>query len=169
MKFTNFTKTYIIILASFLFVSCANMHAMLDANSSDSSSPQELSIDQKLQVSIPVPEGSKYLVNKTVIFGEGDKFSGVLYLEHDEIAEDIVQFYRKNMIANGWSEIGIVRTNFILINFDKEGRFATIKVIRKMFDKSDSEITIGPKSSTRLEKSLDGNSVNDIDEPFIVQ
>ena len=38
-----------------------------------------------------------------------------------------------------------------------------------MFDKSDSEITIGPKSSSQLEKSLDIDSSDDIDEPFIVQ
>ena len=44
------------------------MHAMLDANSSDSSSPQELSIDQNFKYQFPGPEGSKYLVNKTVIF-----------------------------------------------------------------------------------------------------
>ena len=90
---------------------------------------KEISVEQKLQVSIPLPENSKYLVNKTVIFGEGSKFSGILYLQHDETADDTVSFYRKNMISDGWSEIGIVRSRFILINYQKENRFATIKVI----------------------------------------
>ena len=30
---------------------------------------KEISVEQKLQVSIPIPDNSKYLVNKTVIFG----------------------------------------------------------------------------------------------------
>ena len=145
------------------------MRAMLDEQMS-SGEQKEITVEQKLQVSIPIPENSKYLVDKTVIFGEGSKFSGILYLQHDESADDIISFYRKNMIADGWSEIGIVRSKFILVNYEKENRFATIKVIRTLFEKSDSEITIGPKSSTQLEKSLDGNSGSSIgEEPFIVE
>ncbi len=145
------------------------MKAVLDEKMS-SSDKKEITVEQKLQVSIPIPENSKYLVDRTVIFGEGAKFSGILYLQHDETADDIIAFYRKNMIADGWSEIGIVRSKFILVNYEKENRFATIKVIRTLFEKSDSEITIGPKSSTQLEKSLDGNSGSSIgEEPFIVE
>ena len=145
------------------------MKAMLDEQMS-SGEQKEITVEQKLQVSIPIPENSKYLVDKTVIFGEGAKFSGILYLQHEENADDIITFYRKNMISDGWSEIGIVRSKFILVNYEKENRFATIKVIRTLFEKSDSEITIGPKSSTQLEKSLDGNSNSSIgDEPFIVE
>tara|TARA_B100001063_G_scaffold132455_1_gene123775 strand:- start:916 stop:1344 length:429 start_codon:yes stop_codon:yes gene_type:complete len=142
------------------------MQAMIDQQAQEEN---EISVDQKLQVSIPIPDNSKYLINKTVIFGEGNKFSGILYLQHDESADDIVNFYRKNMISDGWSEIGIVRSKFILVNFEKEHRFATIKVIRSMFEKSDSEITIGPKSSTQLEKSLDTNNESIADEPFLVE
>ena len=127
------------------------MQAMIDSQTQEQ---KEISVEQKLQVSIPLPENSKYLVDKTVIFGEGNKFSGILYLQHEETADDTVSFYRKNMIADGWSEIGIVRSRFILINYQKENRFATIKVIRGIFDNSESEITIGPRSSSQLEKSL---------------
>ena len=38
-----------------------------------------------------------------------------------------------------------------------------------VYDNSESEITIGPKSSSQLEKSLDGDSSNTSDDPFIVQ
>ena len=130
------------------------MQAMLESQAEEQ---KEISVEQKLQISIPLPENSKYLVNKTVIFGEGNKFSGILYLQHEETADDTVSFYRKNMISDGWSEIGIVRSRFILINYQKENRFATIKVMRGMFDNSESEITIGPKSSSQLEKSLDAD------------
>ena len=73
------------------------------------------------------------------------------------------------MISDGWSEIGIVRSRFVLINYQKENRFATIKVMRGMFDNSESEITIGPKSSSQLEKSLEGDTTNTSDDPFIIQ
>ena len=166
MSAKNLTRFLPIALLTLTLTSCANMQAMIDSQTQEQ---KEISVEQKLQVSIPLPENSKYLVNKTVIFGEGSKFSGILYLQHEETADDTVSFYRKNMISDGWSEIGIVRSRFILINYQKENRFATIKVMRGLFDKSESEITIGPKSSSQLEKSLDGDVTNTSDDPFIVQ
>ena len=162
----NVSKFLAVNAGLILLSSCTNMHATIENQLQEE---KEISVDQKLQVSIPIPDNSRYLTNKTVIFGEGNKFSGILYLQHDESADDIASFYRKNMIADGWSEIGIVRSQFILVNFEKENRFATIKIIRTMFEKSDSEITIGPKSSTQLEKSLDMNSESASDEAFIVE
>ena len=162
----NISKILSVTASLILLSSCANMQAMMEDQGQEE---KEISVEQKLQVSIPMPDNSKYLVNKTMIFGEGNKFSGILYLQHEEPADDIVAFYRKNMISDGWSEIGIVRSRFILVNFEKEHRFATIKVTREMFEKSDSEITIGPKSSSQLEKSLDTNNGSVSDEPFVIE
>ena len=166
MSKLNISKFLSVTASLILLSSCANMQAMIENQVQEE---KEISIEQKLQVSIPIPENSKYLINKTVIFGEGNRFSGILYLQHEKSADDITNFYRKNMISDGWSEIGIVRSKFILVNFEKEDRFATIKVIRTMFEKSDSEITIGPKSSSQLEKSLDTNSGSVSDEPFVIE
>ena len=77
---------------------------------------KEISVDERLQISIPIPDDSKYSRDKSVIFGEGERFTGVLYLFHDMEAEEAVNFYRKAMVADGWTEIAIVRSNFILIN-----------------------------------------------------
>ena len=162
----GFSRTLIYVLSITILSSCANMQAMIESHAQEE---QEISVEKKLQVSIPLPEDSKYLINKTVIFGEGNKFSGILHLQHEKSADDVANFYRKNLISDGWSEIGIVRSRFILINFEKEHRFATVKVMRTMFEKSESEITIGPKSSTQLEKSLEIDSSDSSDEPFIVQ
>ena len=82
-----------------------------------------------------------------------------------------MEFYRVNMRDDGWSEIAIVRSDFILLNFDKEDKFATIKVNRKVFDNSSSEVTIGPKSDTTINRSLniDAPNQNDDAEPFSIQ
>ena len=165
MSRLNISKFLSVTASLILLSSCANMQAMIDQQQQT----KELSVAQTLQVSIPLPDNSNYLINKSVIIGEGNKFSGILYLQHEQSADDIVTFYRKNMISDGWSEIGIVRSNFILVNFEKEHRFATIKVTREMFEKSDSEITIGPKSSSQLEKSLDTNNGSISDEPFVIE
>ena len=155
-------------LISLVVSSCAPVTTMFSSDE-DGDEIKEISVDERLQISIPIPDDSKYSRDKSVIFGEGERFTGVLYLFHDMEAEEAVNFYRKAMVADGLTEIAIVRSNFILINFDKEDRFATIKVSSKAFSDSASEITIGPKTTTTINRSLNIDSGNDDSEPFEIQ
>ena len=167
----NSSKLRIVFLSitmALLTSSCATINSLMDSGDDKSSDVKEVSLDKRLQISIPIPENSMYLTDKTVIFGEGDRFTGVLYLVHDAPAEEIVEFYRVEMRDSGWMELAIVRSNFILMNFDKEDRFATIKVTRKVFNNSLSEVTVGPKTNTIINRSI--NIENEMDsEPFNVQ
>ena len=158
---------FLLVIVSLLISSCATINSLFSTNGEDDFEIRDLGVNQRLQISIPIPDNSKYLRAKTVIFGEGERFTGVLYLIHDIEIEDTVAFYRKAMVADGWTEIAIVRSDFILINFDKEDRFATIKVTSKVFDNSASEITVGPKTTTTINRSL--NIDIDESEPFEVR
>ena len=76
MKVKNLSRFLTITLTSFLLSSCANMQAMVESQAEER---KEISVQQKLQLSIPLPENSKYLLSKTVIFGEGNNFTCLLY------------------------------------------------------------------------------------------
>lgn len=156
---------------SIMISSCATIDNMFSDLGEGDSEVKELNLNKRLQIAIPMPEESRYLVDKTLIFGEGERFTGVLYLLHDIPADEVVSFYRINMRDDGWSEIAIVRSDFILLNFDKEDRFATIKVNRNFLDSSSSEITIGPKTDTTINRSLNTDSDNSTEneEPFTIQ
>ena len=93
----------------------------------------------------------------------------MLYLIHETSADDVVEFYRVSMRDEGWSEISIVRSDFILLNFDKQDRFATIKVNRRMFESSSSEITIGPKTDTTINRSLNIQPNDSSSDPFTIE
>ena len=137
----------------------------------EASEIKEISVSKRLQISIPIPENSKYITDKTIIFGEGERFTGVLYLLHEVSADEVVEFYRVSMRDDGWSEIAIVRSGFVLMNFDKEDRFATIKVNRKVFDNSSSEVTVGPKTGTTINSSIniDSNTRSLEEQPFTIK
>lgn len=169
--FASKFKLLIFILLGFTITSCATVNGLMSGGDEESSSEvKEVSLNKRLQISIPIPDDSRYLTDKTVIFGEGERFTGVLYLLHELSADEVVEFYRVKMRDDGWSEIAIVRSDFILMNFDKEDRFATIKVNRKMFDNSSSEVTIGPKSDTTINRSINiDNNRGTSDEPFTIQ
>ena len=163
------SKILIALLAPLVFASCATINGMMySEDGEDVSEIKDISVSKRLQISIPIPDNSKYITDKTIIFGEGERFTGVLYLLHDISADEVVEFYRVSMRDDGWSEIAIVRSDFVLMNFDKEDRFATIKVTRKVFDNSFSEVTVGPKTNTIINRSI--NIENKMDsEPFNVQ
>ena len=155
-------KTPFIILIFSALTSCATIQNIMPADGE--TEVKEIEASQRLQISIPLPSNTKYITDKTIIFGEGSRFSGSLYLIHEQDVDEVVEFYRVNMRDDGWQEIAIVRSNFVLINFDKEDRFATIRINRGMFKDSSSEVTIGPKSSNIIDS---GNSA--IDEPFKIE
>jgi len=140
----------LIVVCSFL-QSCTAINKVV---TSDGLNADELTASQRLQISIPLPDESSYVKEKTVIFGEGERFSGSLFLLHKQNIDEIVQFYRTNMRNDGWDEIAIFRSNFILINFNKDDRFSTIKINPRIFNTSSSEVTVGPKTSAE-EDSFD--------------
>ena len=170
----NSSKLLLILITPFLFVSCATISGIMPGTDSaeNSSEIKEISVSQKLQISIPIPDNSKYLTDQTIIFGEGERFTGVLHLVHDMSADEVVEFYRVGMRDDGWSEIAIVRSGFVLMNFDKEDRFATIKVNRNrnlVYDNSSSEVTIGPKTGTTINRRINTNTESSEEEPFTIQ
>ena len=172
MVFKNIsTRLLLLIVMPLCITSCATINGLMANNEESSSEIKEISLNKRLQISIPIPENSKYVTDKTIIFGEGSRFTGVLYLIHEISADEVVEFYRVSMRDAGWSEIAIVRSDFILLNFDKEDKFATIKVNRRVFDNSTSEVTIGPKSDTTINRSIniDNQESNASEEPFTIQ
>ena len=159
----------VILLVVFALPSCAALNNMMTSDDTDGSEVKELSPSQRLQISLPLPDNTKIIADKTIIFGEGRRFTGVLSLIHELPQDEIVEFYRVEMRDDGWSEIAIVRSDFVLMNFDKEDRFATIRVNRKLFDNSSSEVTVGMKSDTTLNRSLNTNPAEVVQEPFSIQ
>ena len=169
----NSSKLLLTLLAPFLFASCTTISGIMPgADGSQESEVKEISVSQKLQISIPIPDNSKYITDQTIIFGEGERFTGVLYLVHDMSSDEVVEFYRVGMRDDGWSEIAIVRSGFVLMNFDKEDRFATIKVNRNsnlVYDNSSSEVTVGPKTGTTINRRLNTNMETSEEEPFTIK
>ena len=105
--------------------SCATINNMMPGTDDESSSEiKEISLNKRLQISIPIPESSKYLTDKTIIFGEGSRFTGVLYLLHDIPADEVVEFYRVKMRDDGLYEL-TSKTDGASIGYQIEDQIGT--------------------------------------------
>ena len=72
------TKILFSIVIPIFLTSCATINGLMANNEESSSEIKEISFNKRLQISIPIPENSKYVTDKTIIFGEGSRFTGVL-------------------------------------------------------------------------------------------
>ena len=69
-------------LISLVISSCASVNSLFSSEDAGAEN-KEVGVNERLQISIPIPDDSKYSRDKSVIFGEGERFTGVLYLIHD--------------------------------------------------------------------------------------
>ena len=81
-----------LIIISVLISSCASINNLMQSGDDEASSSEikDISVNKRLQISIPIPDDAKYLTDKTIIFGEVERFTGVLYLIHETSADDVV-------------------------------------------------------------------------------
>ena len=73
----------VILLSVFALPSCTALNNMMTSDDTDGSEVKELSTSQRLQISLPLPDNTKIIADKTIIFGEGRRFTGVLSLIHE--------------------------------------------------------------------------------------
>ena len=70
-----FSKLLIVLIAPIILASCATVNNLMNDSDESSSEIKEISLNKRLQISIPIPENSRYVTDKTIIFGEGSRFT----------------------------------------------------------------------------------------------
>ena len=60
-----------LIIISVLVSSCASINNLMQSGDDEASSSEikDISVNKRLQISIPIPDDAKYLTDKTIIFG----------------------------------------------------------------------------------------------------
>ena len=69
-----------LIIISVLISSCASINNLMQSGDDEASSSEikDISVNKRLQISIPIPDDAKYLTDKTIIFGEGEIYWSAL-------------------------------------------------------------------------------------------
>ena len=113
------TKILFSIVIPIFLTSCATINGLMANNEESSSEIKEISLNKRLQISIPIPENSKYVTDKTIIFGEGSRFTGVLYLIHETSADEVVEFYVRSRKEYASSDANYIESLIDSLQFIK--------------------------------------------------
>jgi hypothetical protein len=97
---------------------------------------------------IPVPVRSDIDVDRTLVLGGGDAWTGRLVISTSHGAFEMFDFFKKKFPEFGWSEVASVRAKTSVLTFVRQNRVATVQVEGNTFRGADSIITVAPRDAS---------------------
>jgi len=94
---------------------------------------------------LPMAGGGEIDVEKTLIFGAGERWFGRLVINSANDSGEMFDFYRANLPGFGWQEITSVRAAASVLTYSREQRIATIQLQSRTLRGSEISITVSPR------------------------
>ncbi|HYE01231.1 MAG TPA: hypothetical protein VEH84_17735 [Alphaproteobacteria bacterium] len=97
---------------------------------------------------IPIPPDSRVIMDRTVLVGSDDSWTGQVGLRTNFTGNQVVEFLRAEMPRYGWTETAIVRSRVTSIAFIRDRRFAVLRV--NTLDRGGAEVDmmVAPASAS---------------------
>jgi len=97
---------------------------------------------------VALPEGYSVDAGRTLILGDGDRWTGRLSYTIYSDANDMFDFYRRKMPPMGWSELSVVRgeTSTLVFSSGSAGRIATVQIVPRTIMGSRVDVVVAPQA-----------------------
>lgn len=96
---------------------------------------------------VPVPKELRLINEKSFIYETTNLRAGVLVLRGNVDLQSLENYFKINMIKNGWKFVNSFKFKDVALNFTKEDKTCNIKMTKESFD-AEVEIWVGPSTST---------------------
>ena len=77
---------------------------------------------------VPIPANAKLNVNRSIILGGQDMWTGRAEIETPYSSAEMFDFFKREMVTFGWSELTSVRSDESVITFLRGKRIATVQI-----------------------------------------
>ncbi|MSP52062.1 MAG: hypothetical protein EXQ91_06685 [Alphaproteobacteria bacterium] len=94
---------------------------------------------------VAVPPGAKMDLDRSLLLGAAESWTGRLYLDTSQSVNELFEFYRRTMPKLGWAELTVIRASTSILTFVRDDRVATVQVARSGLLGSSVSITVAPK------------------------
>lgn len=95
---------------------------------------------------IPVPKELRFISEKSFVYETPSLRAGVLVLRGNVELQSLENYFKINMIKNGWTFVNSFKFKDVTLNFTKEDKTCNIKMVKESFD-AEVEIWVGPSAS----------------------
>jgi hypothetical protein len=106
---------------------------------------------------IPMPTELNFVREKSFIYETANLRVGVMYLTGNVDLQSLENYFKINMIKNGWKFINSFKFKDVTLNFVKDDKTCNIKMAKDSFN-AEVEVWVGPASSVD-KGSVDKGSV----------
>ncbi|MCX5818118.1 MAG: hypothetical protein NTX75_18040 [Proteobacteria bacterium] len=96
---------------------------------------------------VPVPKELRLINEKSFVYEAANMRAGVLVLRGNVDLQSLENYFKSNMIKNGWKFVNSFKSKEVALNFTKEDKTCHIKMIKESFD-AEVEIWVGSSTST---------------------
>ena len=104
---------------------------------------------------VALPEGYSLEPSRTVVLGEGDRWTGRVHYTINSSAGDMFDFYRRQMPRFGWTEVQVVRAETSTLTFTSAGtgRAATVQIMPRTLWGSRVDMVVSPTGGQTMPPS----------------
>jgi len=101
-----------------------------------------------LLTDIPIPPGAKLDVERSLVLGDLDRWTGRIILNVDQSATKAFGLYQSEMPNFGWQPVMSVQAGVSVLTFTRGERAATIQIEGHTISGSTVSITVAPRQTT---------------------
>lgn len=98
---------------------------------------------------IPIPEGVKMNMDRTIILGENNAWIGRLVIDSQLSKAQLFDFFKYRTSQFGWQEITSVRASISVLSYSKANRIMTITFQSQALIGTRVNITMSPKGKSK--------------------
>ena len=109
---------------------------------------------------IPIPDGAKMNMDRTLILGENDSWIGRLVIDSKSPKTKLFDFFKYRTGQFGWREITSVRSNTSVLSYQKKDRIMTIQIQSKSIMGTRIDITMSPKGVPNEQNNIGTMPIN---------
>jgi hypothetical protein len=96
---------------------------------------------------VPVPKELKMLADRSFVYETPNLKVGVLVLSGNVDLDSLENYFKINMVKNGWKFVNAFKFRGVALNFIKEDKSCNIKMSKDAFN-AEVEIWVGPSDKT---------------------
>ena len=132
-----------------LLAACGQTASLAPTSSPDQSFTDEAARTEPFTQfkDIPIPSGANMDMERTIILGAQNTWTGRVYLQVKMSANKLFEFYKLEMSKFGWRQLTSVRATISVLTYERGSRIATIQILAKKLQGNVVIVTMSPKGS----------------------
>lgn len=143
-------RPYRLLFAALFALAACSQGTKLQPTSSGGSADGKSGIEKNfsLLTDIPIPPDSALNVERSLVLGDLDRWTGRIVLNVGQDATPTFALYQTQMPTFGWAPIMSVQAEISVLSFTRGERAATVQIEGRTLGGSIATITVAPRQSS---------------------